>query len=184
MTLDLKAIKGSPILFYGTIVIFIILWYAAIFSPLRQRMENINTRIEASILEERRLKKELAQLSQIRNTLEFKRRKLDGLKSKQLPGATPQEVSTKLQDLLVKKASSHGLNVISYRAGTIRSWKGYQVASVKMTLNADTDTLVAFLRDIENDSRLLRFKAINISKIMGKNPVLRTTIEVEALVLK
>ncbi len=182
--MDVTVFKKSPILLYGSIVIALILWYMAIFAPLRQHAKEMELRIEAAELEQRRLKKELIQLSKMGNTIELKKRRLESLKTKQLPGSTPQEVSTKLQDLLVKKASDHGLNVITYRAGGIRTWKEYKVANVRMTVNADTETLVAFLQDVEKDSRLLRFKAINIAKIMGRKPVLRATIEVEALILK
>ncbi len=176
-------LKERPLLFYGALIIVAILWFMLIFSPLKARERALELRLEQLQVESGRLQREIRRLGRASRELENKKQRLASLRAKQLPGATPQEVSTRLQDLLLKRASAAGLNVLTYRSGGIRSYGPFKAANVRLTANGSTAALVQFLRSIESDNHLLRIASLNAAKVVGKNPVLRITVEVEALIV-
>jgi len=173
----------SPILKYGIAVILLILWYSLIWSPLSARLDDLKIQKEAQEIKINKLQRNLTRLKNIDIRLNQTRQKVRLAKLNLIKGRTPELVASKLQDILLKKASELNLNVVTYKTAPVRKWHDYQVAVSNFTINTNTRQLVKFLKLIQQEKKALRIKSINIIKIMGRKPVLRVNLELEALFL-
>ncbi len=178
-----RQLRESPILFYGLLALVAILWYMVVFRPLRAREEGLLLQQERLQVDAGRLRRQEARLLRLKERIGKARSRLASFGPRQVAGGSPQEVSTHLQDMVLKMAARAGLNVLTYRVSGVRSWGPFKVAGVRLTANGSTPGVVQFLRSMEADPHLIRVRTINIAKIVGRNPVLRITVEAEALII-
>ncbi len=174
----------APFLRYGILIIVIILWYSFIYDPLSRKLDSKMLQMESQAARIRLINKEFKKLRGINNRLKKAKSELARLEQQLVPGDTPQVVASNLQDLLLKKASEAGLEVVTYKTSRSRRWRNYQLAVSTFTAKANTAKLVGFLNLLEKAGKAYRIYSINIIKIRGRNPYLRVNLEVEALVLQ
>ncbi len=174
----------APFLRYGILIIVVILWYSFIYDPLSRKLENKTLQVESQTARIRLINKEFKKLRGVNDKIKLAKSKLERLKKQLLPGDTPQVVASNLQDLLLKKASEAGLEVVTYKTSRSRHWRDYQLAVSTFTVKTDTAKLVGFLNLLERAGKEYRIYNINIIKVRGRKPYLRVNLEVEALVLQ
>jgi type II secretory pathway component PulM len=176
--------KRSPLLRYGLLVIGLILWYSLIWNPLSGKIEELDSRLETQEAKIGRLKRDIKRHRGVdQHVIQSERRLATALKGL-MPGDTPQLVASNLQDILLKMASKADLQVITYKTGRVRKWKGYQLAVATFSAKTDTRKLVNFLKLLDDDHRVFRIQNINLVKVKGRDPHLRVNLEVEALFMQ
>ncbi len=174
--------KNRPALVrYGVVVIVLILWYSFIWDPVNARLEEKRTAYEAQQLKIVHLKKRINRLKNADKILASELKRLDSLKKRLVPGETTQQVSTNIQNSFLKKASDAGVEVVVYRSGSRRKWRGYPLAVSVFNIKGTTAQFVDLLEKLGAEKKLYRLNNINISKLRGNTSQLRINLEVEAL---
>ena len=184
MGVSLSLDKRSAVLRYGLLVIVLILWYSLVWEPLSGRLEDADTRIEAQRIKIESLKRDIRRHYGVDSRLKQSRQELAQAIKRLIAGNAPQLVASNLQDILLKKASEAGLEVVTYKTARVRKWRGHQLALATFTAKADTRKLVKFLKLLDDDDRLFRISRIDVVKIISRHPYLRISIEAEALFMK
>lgn len=174
----------SPFLRYGILIIVIILWYSFIYDPLSRNLKDRMLQVESQAARIHLINKEFKRLRGVNGRIDQAKSRLARLQKQLVPGDTPQVVASNLQDLLLKKASEAGLEVVTYKTSRSRQWRDYQLAVSTFTVKTDTAKLVGFLNLLEKAGKAYRIYSINIIKVRGRHPYLRVNLEVEALVLQ
>jgi type II secretory pathway component PulM len=177
----LRSDGKSPILWYGLLVIVLILWYSLVWEPLSQKLGEMDAKIETQEQKIDRLDREIRRNREVDQEIKQAGQKLSALTKNRIPGDTPQLVASNLQDMLLKRASEADLEVITYKTARERKWRGRELAVTTFTVKTDTRKLVHFLKLLEDDRRVFRVYSINVVKVEGRNPHLRVSLEVEAL---
>ncbi len=176
--------KNRPALIrYGVVIIALILWYSFIWDPLTGKLEEKQTALEAQQLRITHLKKRINRLKNVDKRLAAEIKRLDHLKNRLVPGDSPQQVSTNIQNSFLKRASESGVEVVVYRSGSKRRWRGYQLAVSVFNLRGTTAQFVDLLEQLEKEKTISRLNNINIANHRGKPSQLRINLEVEALFL-
>lgn len=176
-----KNLDKSPILKYGIIVIFIILWSELVYDKLNYNINKQNEQIEAIKKEIRRytkLTKDLENIEKELNSLKEKRKSQDALF---ISKDDPAILASQLQDIILKKANENKMQVITYRVSNQKKWKNYILVSTYFNFKADLRQIVSFLESLEKDPRLFRIHLVDILPVKGVDPHIRFSIEVEAL---
>lgn len=176
--------KRSPLLRYGLLVIGLILWYSLIWNPLSGKIEELDSRLETREAKIGRLKRDIKRHRGVDQHVIQSERRLATVLKGLMPGDTPQLVASNLQDILLKMASQADLQVITYKTGRVRKWRGYQLAVATFSAKTDIKKLVKFLKLLDDDHRIFRIQSINLVKVRGRNPHLRVNLEVEALFMQ
>lgn len=175
--------RDGPTLRYGVLAIGLILWYALVWDPLSAKRDAIEVDSQAKETEIGRLKRDIERHRTVDQRLKQVKRELAAREGTLVAGETPQGVAASLQDSVLKLASETGQEVVTYKTGPARKWEDYQVAVVTFTFKTGTRKLVGFLKRLEEDRRAMRLRSLNVVGVQGREPHLRTTIEVEALCL-
>ena len=176
--------KNRPALVkYGAVIIALILWYSFLWDPINTRLQEKQTALDAQQLKITHLKKRISRLRGVDKRLAVEIRRFEQLKKELVPGTDPQLVSTNIQNSFLKKASEAGVEVLVYRSGSKRRWRGYRLAVSIFNIKATTAQFVELLEKLELEKRLLRLNNLNISNLRGKPSHLRINLEVEALFL-
>jgi len=176
--------KRSPLLHYGLLVIGLILWYSLVWAPLSGKIEGLDSRLETQEAKIGRLKRDIKRHRGVDQRVTQSKRRLATAVKGLMPGDTPQLVASNLQDILLKMASEADLQVITYKTGRARKWRGYQLAVATFSAKTDIRKLVKFLKLLDDDRRVFRIQSIRVVKVRGRNPHLRGNLEVEALFMK
>ncbi len=176
--------RRNIVLRYGLLVIILILWYSLVWGPLSGKIEDTDTKIEAQKIKIGHLKRDIRHHYGVDTRLKQSKQKLAQTLKKLIAGNAPQLMASNLQDILLKKASEAGLEVITYKTARVRKWRSYQVALATFTAKADTMKLVKFLKLLDDDPRLFRISRIDVVKIRSRHPYIRVSIEAEALFMK
>ncbi len=175
--------RKGPVLKYGVLIIGVILWYALIWNPIATKVSELEEENRSKEARIERLDKTIKRLKDVDKRLQRARERLNAAKRDLVPGDDPQLVASNLQNLLLKKASEHGIEVITYKTGPMKKWKGHDLAVVAFTLKTNTRSLVEFLQKLNADRELFRIRTMNIVKIRGRDSYLRARLEFEALCL-
>ncbi|MEA1992021.1 MAG: type II secretion system protein GspM, partial [Thermodesulfobacteriota bacterium] len=176
--------KKSPLLRYGLLVIGLIFWYSLVWNPLSGKLEELDSRLETQEAKIGHLKRDIKRHRGVdQRVMQSERRLVTAVKGL-MPGDTPQLVASNLQNILLKMASEADLQVITYKTGRVRKWRGYQLAVAKFSAKTDIRKLVKFLKLLDDDRRVFRIQSMRIIKVRGRNPHLRVSLEVEALFMK
>ncbi len=168
---------------YGAVVILLILWYALVWSPMGSKIDEVGASMETARLRLERLEKNYRRLKGVDARLQQARKNLQAARATLLRGDRPEMVAVTLQDMVLKKASQQDLNVVTYKVGKARKFGDYQVVSTSFTINTDTAKLAAFLKALEDERKAFRISSMNIVKVLGRNPMLRVNMELQALVM-
>lgn len=179
-----KTIKNSPIIRYGVLAIAAILWFVVIWDPLSARIEETETLTRDGERKANRLAIEIEEKKGLEQAERRIRQQVDAARKALVPGDTPQAVASSLQDLALKKASSAGLQIITYKTTPPRKWNSHQLSGVTLTVKTSTQGLVAFLKELEQEQGLFRIETLNVTKVQGRDTHLRATITLEALSLE
>lgn len=174
----------SPLIRYGVIAIAGIIWYALIFDPLSNKLTELSDEavgLEAKIA---RVQSDIKTKKGLEHQLKLKEQEYNEKISMLIPGENVQLTSTKLQDILLKKATDAGVTVLTYNISSARKWKIHQLASVNITIKSNTESLVKYLWLIEQSKELVRVSQLNVMPVKGKDSHLRVTITAEALMLQ
>ncbi|NOR05982.1 MAG: hypothetical protein GQ575_06715 [Deltaproteobacteria bacterium] len=176
--------RRSSVLRYGLLVIGLILWYSLAWAPLSGKIEELDSRLETQEAKIGRLKRDIKRHRGIdKRVMQSERRLATAVKGR-MPGDTPQLVASNLQDILLKMASEADLQIITYKTGRVRKWRGYQLAVATFSAKTDIKKLVKFLKLLDDDRRVFRIQSISVVKVKGRSPHLRVNLEVEALFMK
>jgi len=139
--------------------------------------------IEVQRSKVQRLKRRIDKLKGIDKRLSLELQKLDRMKRSLVPGENPQVMATNIQNSFLKKSSDAGVEVLVYRIGSRRRWRGYQLAVSIFNIKTTVSQFVKLLEDIASEKRLQRLNNVNISAPRGRSSHLRINMEVEALFL-
>jgi hypothetical protein len=176
--------KRSPILRYGLLVIGFILWYSLIWNPLSGKIKELDSRLEIQEAKIGHLKREIKRHRGVDQRVIQSEQRLATAVKGLIPGDTPQLVASNLQDILLKMASEADLQVITYKTGRVRKWRGYQLAVANFSAKTDIRKLVNFLKLLDKDRRVFRIESISVVKVRGRDPHLRVNLEMEALFMQ
>ncbi len=179
-----RLFQANPLLKYGLLILLVIMWYIFLFQPMKNAIEE--NRFKAQRLENRlkRLRSTLKSVKNLDKRLANARKGLEQRKKKLIKGANHQLVTSNLQDMLLKKASDVGLEVVTYKTASKKKWRNYTLAVVNLTVKADTNKLVKYLKSLEDMQKAIRIGSINIVTVRGRNPYLRVRMDVEALYME
>jgi hypothetical protein len=155
-----------------------------VYTPLSGKIKDLDSRHETQEKKIEYLKQEIKRHRGIDQRIIQSKQRLTNALQRLLPGDTPQVTASNLQDILLKMASKADLEIITYKTGRIKEWRGYHLATATFSAKTDTRKLVNFLRLLDYDHRAFRIHNINLVKIGGRNPYLRVNLEVEALFIK
>jgi len=176
--------KRSPLLRYGFLVIGLILWYSLVWAPLSGKIEGLDSRLETQETKIGHLKRDIKHHRGVDQRVMQSEQRLTTAVKGLIPGDTPQLVASNLQDILLKMASEADLQVITYKTGRVRKWRGYQLAVATFSAKTDTRKLVKFLKLLDDDHRVFRIQSISVVKVKGRHPHLRVNLDMEALFMK
>jgi len=169
---------------YGLLAIALILWYSLLWDPLAAKLADIDMRIETQEARIDQLNRELRRYRGVDQRLKQAEQQRSQAIGMLVPGNVPQLVASNLQDMLLKKASEAGLEVVTYKTAPVRKWREYQLAVATFTVKASTRKLVHFLRLLQEERMIFRTHSINVVKVQGRDQHLRVSLEVEALVIQ
>ncbi|GEM_PF-767528 len=174
----------SPLIRYGVIAITGIIWYAIVFDPLSNKITGLSD--EAMSLEARiaRIQTDVKIKKGIDHQVKLKEQEYDAKTAMLIPGENAQLVATKLQDVLLKKATDSGVTVMTYNISSTKKWKNHQLATVNITIKTNTENLAKYLWLVEQGNELIRISQLNVMPVKGKDPHLRVTITAEALLMQ
>lgn len=176
--------KRSPLLRYGLLIIGLILWYSLAWAPLSGKIEELDSRLETHEAKIGRLKRDIKRYRGVDQRIVQSEQRLTNALKGIILGDTPQLVASNLQDILLKMASEADLQVITYKTGRVRKWRGYQLAVATFSARTDIRKLVNFLKLLDDDHRVFRIQSISVVKVRGRNSHLRVNLEVEALFMQ
>jgi hypothetical protein len=176
--------KRSPILRYGLLVIGLVLWYSLIWNPLSGKIEELDSRLEIQEAKIGHLKRDIKRHRGVDQRVMQSEQRLATVVKGLMPGDTPQLAASNLQDILLKMASEADFQVITYKTGRVRKWRGYQLAVADFSAKTDIRKLVNFLKLLDKDRRVFRIQSISVVKVKGRDPYLRVNLEVEALFMQ
>ncbi len=179
--MKLRIDKKSITIRYGILIICLICWYSLIWDPLSAKVEELEQQVSTQQERIARLEAKLKASSNLEARLKQTKRQLEAAKKNLIPGTSPQLVASTLQNVVLKKASELDVEVVTYKTGSVRTWKDYKLAVVTFTVKTDTKKLVELLKSLQKDKRLYRIQNLNIVKVRGRNPHLRVRFDVEAL---
>jgi hypothetical protein len=176
--------KRSPILRYGLLVIGLVLWYSLIWNPLSGKIEELDSRLEIQEAKIGHLNRDIKRHRGVDQRVMQSKQRLTTAVKGLIPGDTSQLAASNLQDILLKIASEADLEVITYKIGRVRKWRGYQLAVANFSAKADIRKLVNFLKLLDKDNRVFRIQSISVVTVRGRDPYLRVNLEVEALFMQ
>jgi len=175
--------KNSPLIRYGLFLIVVILWYSFVWSPLADRIKEADQVLETNKTRIGQMQKQLSKYKGVNSRLDKAGKKLALARKRLVPGKTPQMVASNLQNLLLKKAAASGVEVVTYKTSRVGKWRNYKLAVASLTIKADTENLVNFLKSLKDSNKILRLKSLNVIKVKGRKSHLRVNLEAEALVI-
>ncbi len=177
-----KVLK-SPVVRLGGLIIGLIVWYAAIYSPLVHKVQELKEEVEMQETRilglEKRIKRARGASGRIKQAEAAEK----ALIARAVKGATVQEVASSLQNMILKEADAVGATVTLYRTGRPRKFRDHQVAAVTFSMNCSSSQLLHLLESLEKKGKIMRFKNLTISTMRGDPPRLRVNMEIEALFL-
>jgi predicted transcriptional regulator len=180
----LKLINKSPIIKYGILVVSVIVWIEFAWDVLETKINKLNSQIEASEKDIKKLNSKSLNLKNIEQRLKEIQDKKNLQTSFILSDGDPTVVASHLQDTILKKATENKLQVITYRVSNQKKWKNYTSVSTYFNFRGNLENITQFLKSIESDPRFYRIHLVDILPVKGNDPHIRFSIELEALCLK
>ncbi|MDA8161429.1 MAG: GspMb/PilO family protein [Desulfobacteraceae bacterium] len=171
----------SPVLRYGVLAIAFIIWYSFIFDPLTKKIEEVTSNIDLTDAKILKTKKDIKRLHGIDQQLKQAENDRSMIMKRLIPGQNPQLVASNLQDIILKKASDAGMDVLSYRTFAGNKWHDYQLGTATLITKASTKSLTRFLMSLDSEDRIIRVNNLNIIVMQGNNPYIRVNMDVDAL---
>lgn len=171
----------SPVVRYGILIIAIIFWYSLLFDPLVKKIHDMDNRISATHRKIIKAKTEIKLLHGINEQLRQAEQDKTRFMQRLIPGENPQVVASNLQDMLLKKASDAGMEVLSYRTSAGGKWHDYQLGTASLITKAGMKGLTRFLLALDAEDRIIRMNNLSIMVIQGPNPYSRINMDVDAI---
>ncbi len=173
----------NPLLQAGVVIAALLIWYAGIYSPLVQKVQELKDQLEIQQTKIFSLERRIRRARSAGSRIDQAEKMAKALVSRAVEGDTIQEVTSSLQNMILEEVEKVGARVTLYRPGRPRMFKGHQVAAVTFSLNCSSAQLLQLLRNLQEKRKIMRFKNLTISAMRGDPPRLRVNMEIEALFL-
>lgn len=180
-TAGLQFDSKSPILRYGVLAIAFIIWYSFIFEPLAKKVTEVTGNIYLTDAKILKTKKDIKRLYGIDRKLKQVENDRSMVMKRLIPGQNPQLVASNLQDILLKKASDAGMDVLSYRTFAGNRWHDYQMGTATLITRASIKSLTRFFMSLDSEDRIIRVNNLSIIAMQGNDPYIRVSMDVDAL---
>lgn len=168
---------------WGGVIIALILWYSFAWDSLWTEKGEVEKTYELNEKKIERLEKNLKHYKKLSSESQTVRKELEARRKELITGDTAERVAQNMQTSVVKLASEVGLDIVTYKTSSSRSWKGHKLPVVNFTFKASTEKLARFLMALEEKFPSIRIRTINLTSGMGRNPH-RITVTMEALYLQ
>lgn len=169
--MKLPGIENLPIKVSGRekklvfVVLLILILFALdsfLLSPFFERQKKVREEIA---IKEKTLEKYLSIVNK-RMDLEVKlisyKASLSYLQGRLFSGNAPSLAAAELQDLVKKVASKNGVNILSTRVLSPEKIELYKGIPLQIQIEADLESLIKFIYDIENSGKILNIPLQNI----------------------
>lgn len=168
----------------GVIAAALLSWWAQLYDPLRERLDEQQAAMAKWRMENERLQHRIDRLSEYAEPPAALIQELQNRRSLFIPGRAVEEVNAGIQTVLQEVADRSGATLKSYKNLPSRSWKDHTLAQVEVQMETTTEHLAAFLEALGTLKKLVRVEKMTVSYRKTKGAELLVTIQAAALLLE
>ncbi len=173
--------KRQWFLAVALIITSVLVWWASVYSPLQDQMEDLETDLTQVSQEHDRLTQRLKRLSDTKQNHKKMEAALVQFSGLVVQGNSPEEVSGHTQLWVQGFLEDHDLSLKAYKGLSPSKWRDYSLSRVQFQLDATTQGLSDLLEDLENMKKAVRIEKLGVNYTRSRENRLRVSLHLGTL---
>ena len=166
----------------GALVFTILLiWWAYVYSPLKDRSDELTEEVSQLSQEHERLTQRLARFSDTEQNKQEMQDMLSRFSDLTIEEESLEEFSAHTQSWAQEFIEGHDLSVNAYKALAPSRWRDYPLGCVQFQLRTTTQGLSDLLENLEKVEKAFRIEKLRVSYRRSKEYGLHVTLHLGAL---
>ncbi len=163
------------------VLISLLIWWVYVYSPLKDRRDELAVEVAQLSQEHERLTQRLKKLSDTEQNRQEMQETLSRFSELAVQGKSLEEASAHTQLWVQEFLENHDLSLMAYKAISPSRWRDYPLGCVQFQLNTTTQGLSDLLENLEKVKKAIRIEKLRISYKRGKEHGLRATLHLATL---